>query len=283
MKSALECIPCMVEHSLHVAMMVTECQETRKSIIKNALARIADIDFDRSPPEMARDLHRIIRELTGVDDPYLILKDRSTEMALKLLPELREMAADNDFETIVRLVIAGNIIDYGADSHFKLSTARERIIEVMDMSIDTAAISRFERKLASARRVLYLCDNCGETVIDRLLIEPFKEKITIAVRGGAILNDATRREAEMSGLHELAEIIDSGDRSPGTVLKHCSEAFLNAFENADLIISKGQGNFETLSDTTRPICFLLRVKCPEVARNLNGVRMGSLQVITKNF
>ncbi len=285
MKSALDCIPCMVDHALHVAKMVTECPETRKSIVKQILEQISTIDFDATPPEMARNIHAIVRGITGIDDPYKELKDMSTDIALQLLPEVREVVekAENKFETIVRLTIAGNIIDFGADSHFELSTVKERIFEVLSMPIDLDAIELFRKKLESARKVLYLCDNCGEAVIDRLLIEPYKDKITVAVRGGAILNDVTTRDAERSGLHEVTEVIDSGDRSPGTVLKYVNDDFRKMFDSADLIISKGQGNFETLSDTDRPICFLLRVKCEEVSNTIGGDVLGSLQVINKNF
>ncbi len=285
MKSALECIPCMVGHVLQVSGMVTDCPDTRKKIVKKTMARIADIDFDSSPPEMARTLHQIIRDITGVDDPYRGLKDKSTEIALELLPELEKIVknATDKFETIVRLVIAGNIIDFGADSNFKLSTAKDRVMEVLSMPLNLDAVKKLEAKINAAQNILYLCDNCGEAVIDRLLIQPYRDKITIAVRGGAILNDVTRREAELSGLYGLAPLIDSGDRTPGTVIKFANPVFREAFENADLIISKGQGNYETLSDTDRPVCFLLRVKCPEVAKNLSNAPLGSLHVINRNF
>lgn len=285
MKSALDCIPCMVNHALHVSKMVTQCQETRKQIMKKTLEQIATIDFDSPPPEMARNLHAIIRDITGVDDPYQELKDMSTAIALQLLPELHTVVENSpdSFETIVRLVIAGNIIDFGADSYFELSTARDRVLEVLSMPLDLNAVRELKQKLDSARNILYLCDNCGEAVIDRLLIEPYKHKITIAVRGGAILNDVTPREAEHSGLYELASVVDNGDRSPGTVLKHVSDDFMRLFNSADLIISKGQGNFETLSDTDRPICFLLRIKCAEVLNHINDGELGSIQVINKNF
>ena len=285
MKSALDCIPCMVSHVLQVSGMVTDCPDTRKKIVKQAMARIADIDFDSTPPEMARTIHQIVRELTGADDPYRELKDQSTKLALELLPELETMVetAADKFETIVRLVIAGNIIDFGADSNFQLSTAKKRIMEVLSMPIDREAIRRLHDKMMTAQHILYLCDNCGEAVIDRLLIRPYRHKITIAVRGGAILNDVTRREATQSGLDTLAPLIDSGDRTPGTVLKFTGKDFQAAFQAADLIISKGQGNYETLSDTDRPICFLLRVKCPEVAKYLDCASLGSLYVIPRNF
>jgi len=285
MKSAIACVPCMVEHAVHVAQMVSPDLVKQEQIVKQVMAQIAAIDFNTAPPEMARTIHTIIRGVTGVDDPYLEVKDQSTELTQSLLPELRQLvdAFSDPFETIVRLVIAGNIIDFGADQNFELQTARERVMEVLQMPIDTDAVKKLHRKLDASRRVLYLLDNCGEAVIDRLLIEPYRDRITIAVRGGAILNDITRREVESSGLAGLAPIIDSGDRTPGTALKFVTPEFRRCFEDADLIVSKGQGNYETLSDTDRPICFLLRVKCPEVAGFLNDAPLGSLQTIIRNF
>lgn len=284
MKSVIDCIPCMVEHTLHVARMVTDSDERRRQIIKTVLAEVARIDFESTPPEMARKIHGIIRDMTGVDDPYLALKDQSTEMATELLPILRNLvdAAEDRFETIVRMVIAGNIIDFGADRHFDLQTVRSRVMEVLHMPLDRTAVIRLQKAMAGAGKILYLLDNCGEAVIDRLLIEPYREKITVAVRGGAILNDITPREVEASGLLGLAPVIDSGDRTPGTALRYVSPEFRRCFDAADLIISKGQGNYETLSDTARPIFFLLRVKCPQVAEHLGQVPLGSLQIIPRN-
>lgn len=284
MKSVIDCIPCMVEHTLHVARMVTDSDERRRQIIKTVLAEVARIDFESTPPEMARKIHGIIREMTGVDDPYLALKDQSTEMATELLPILRNLvdSAEDRFETIVRMVIAGNIIDFGADRHFDLQTVQTRVMEVLHMPLDRTAVIRLQTAMAGAGKILYLLDNCGEAVIDRLLIEPYREKITVAVRGGAILNDITPREVEASGLLGLAPVIDSGDRTPGTALRYVSPEFRRCFEAADLIISKGQGNYETLSETTRPIFFLLRVKCPQVAEHLEQAPLGSLQIIPRN-
>jgi len=285
MKNAIACIPCMVDHTIHVAQMVTASEEQRQDIVKQVMSEIAAIDFNASPPEMARTIHGIIRRVAGVDDPYQELKDQSTALAVSLLPELRNLvaASDDPFETTVRLVIAGNIIDFGADRHFDLNNARQRVMEVLQMPLDHGAVKKLRHAMDNAGRILYLLDNCGEAVIDRLLIEQYRDRITLAVRGGAILNDITRREVAASGLEGLSPIIDSGDRTPGTVLRFVSPEFQKIFNSADLIISKGQGNYETLSDTPRPTCFLLRVKCPEVARFMKDAPLGSLQVVIRNF
>jgi len=139
-----------------------------------------------------------------------------------------------------------------------------------------ANLAEFSRAIAAAERILYLADNAGEIVFDRLLIERLPtEKVTVAVRGLPVINDATLIDAEYAGITELVEVIDNGSDAPGTILEDCSEAFLERFHAADLIISKGQGNYETLSQVHKDIYFLLKVKCPVVARDV-GCQMNSL-------
>ena len=116
---------------------------------------------------------------------------------------------------------------------------------------------------------LYLADNAGEIVFDRLLIERLPaEKVTLAVRGGAVLNDATLIDAENTGITELVEVIRNGSDAPGTILEDCSEEFKRCFAAADLIVAKGQGNYESLSHFKKKIYFLLTVKCSVVAQDL---------------
>lgn len=284
MNSTLACIPCFVEHTLHVAKLTTDDEDQQFKIIKQVLAVAAEMELEQSPPEMARKIHRIIREVTGVEDAYQEIKDNSTAFARELMPLLRSEieAAENHFEAIVRLVIAGNIIDFGADRHFKLKDARERITEALNLHIDSSSVNHLRELMENAGSILYMMDNCGEAVFDRLLIEPFREKITIGIRGYPILNDITPREVDSSDIKDLARIIDTGDSTPGVSMQYSSAEFLDVFNNVDLIIAKGQGNYETLSNTSRPIVFLLRVKCPVVGEKLNA-DIGSLNVIIKNI
>jgi uncharacterized protein with ATP-grasp and redox domains len=137
-------------------------------------------------------------------------------------------------------------------------------------------IEEFERAVAQATRILYLTDNAGEIVFDRLLIEQLpRERVTVAVRGAPVINDATLADAEVAGIPNLVPVIDNGSDAPGTLLEDCSQSFRRHFEEADLIISKGQGNFETLRESCRPIFFLLRAKCDAVAQDL-GCPLGQM-------
>lgn len=285
MRSTLDCMPCFIEHAVHVARMVTSDEAKQLNIVNSVIKEMHLMDMAQTPPEMARMIHSIIRDVTGVDDAYRQIKDDSTEFALQLLPKLEEEIknSDNPFETMVRLVIAGNIIDFGADIHFKLETAIDRIREALTAPFDTDSLEIMKNSMEKAKNILYLADNCGEAVFDRFLIEPFKEKITLAVRGYPILNDITPREVSMSGLSGLVKVIDTGDASPGVVLKYASPEFVKAFHAADLIISKGQGNFETLNDSDRPIIFLFRVKCMVISRLFDNIEKGSLRIIPRNI
>jgi uncharacterized protein with ATP-grasp and redox domains len=145
--------------------------------------------------------------------------------------------------------------------------------------VDPDAAAALRRAVAGADRILYLCDNAGEIVFDRLLIEVLpSEKITAVVRGTPVINDATLEDARATGLTEVVRVMDNGSDAPGTLLETCSPAFRDCFAAADLIIAKGQGNFETLSETRgKRIFFLLKVKCPLIARDI-GEPTGRLVV-----
>ena len=175
------------------------------------------------------------------------------------------------------------MIDYGVNPDFDLSQAEGAIREVSSLPCDLNALADLEQRIENAGNIIYVLDNCGEAVLDRLLLETMKDKVTIAVRGGAILNDITRKEIEASNLSDF-RVIDTGCNAPGAPLKLVSSEFLSALNSADLVIAKGQGNFESMEEDfhARPIYFLLRAKCP-VIQNYLGVNFGSLQIIGRNL
>ena len=282
MKIKIDCIPCLIGHAIHVAKMVTDDDAVRHDIIKKTLANAGEMDLTLTPPEQARLIHQMIKTISGVSDPYQEVKDQSTEFALKLMPAVRRKIENsaNKFESIVRLVIAGNIIDYGIRD-FNLENATKQILDVFDMHIDFQAVELLEKKMNEAKKIFYMADNCGEAVFDRLLIERYSDKITLGVRGDAILNDITPREIKASKL-DIVPYVHTGDTTPGVSMLHSSKEFIDEMRSSDLVICKGQGNYETLSDYDRPIFFLLRVKCQIVADLIGDVKLGSLQAIPKN-
>lgn len=272
MRTYFDCIPCAIRQVLDSVRMITDDETIQEQVVREALGLWHDMDMRQSPPAMARKVHRVVRRITGVADPYLEIKERYNRLALEMAPELRAkiIASADPIETAIRLAIAGNIIDFGVNSTVNEDMVAETISRSLTDPLDLDAVQDFEEAIGQAKDILYLADNAGEIVFDRLLIEQMPiEKVTLAVRGAPILNDVVMADAQMVGLTDLVEVIDNGADVPGTILELCSEAFQRRFKDADLILSKGQGNFETLNDTDRDMFFLLRPKCPVLARHLN--------------
>jgi uncharacterized protein with ATP-grasp and redox domains len=272
MKTYLDCIPCFFRQALFAARAALNDEEIIKQVLDRIGVLVSEIPLHRPPPETGREVYRVVREVTGVDDPFVDLKDQSIKKALALYPSLERMVeiSGDPLETAVRLGIAGNIIDFGANPDFQLE---QDIQEALQKGPVINHQEAFKNRLEGAREILYLADNAGETVFDKLLIKVMAKPVIYAVRDGPVINDATVEDAVKSGLDEVARVVSSGCDAPGTILNRCSEEFLDLLRRADLIISKGQGNYETLSGEELPIFYLLKTKCPVIARDL-GVKQG---------
>jgi uncharacterized protein with ATP-grasp and redox domains len=272
MKTYLDCIPCFFKQALFAARAALDDEEKIKQVLDRIGDLVSEIPLHSSPPETGREVYRIVREVTGVNDPFASLKDESIRKALALYPSFKEVVetSGDPLETAVRLAVAGNIIDFGADPDFKLEQ------DIQEALRREPAINHFDvlkNKLKGAREILYLADNAGETVFDKIFIEAMAKPVVYAVRDRPVINDATVEDAIKSGLDEVARIVSSGCDAPGVIPNRCTEEFLDLFQRADLIISKGQGNYETLSSEQRPVFYLLKAKCPVIARDL-GVKQG---------
>jgi hypothetical protein len=279
MKTSIDCIPCFARQAVEAVAMAVDDGPDRERILRRLLHDIADADLDGIPVTISQRIQRIIRSETGRADPYRALKRRMNRTALDLLPALADLARrhPDPREAVVRLAIAGNLLDSGAKSRLEPEDLPERLASVLDMPLAGDVAELFEAA-DNAHCILYLCDNAGEIVFDRLLIEALPaEKITVVVRGSPVLNDATIEDAETAGIPAVAPVIDNGSDAPGTLIRECSEEFRGWFDRADLVIAKGQGNYETLSETGKDIFFLLAVKCPAIAAEI-GAPMGSLVV-----
>lgn len=283
MNSYLDCIPCFVRQALDAARMATDDPAAHEQMLRDVLRLTADMDLSDSPPVIGQTIHRRLRELTGIADPYAGVKKRFNQMALDMLPELRARvaAAKDPFAAAVRLAITGNIIDFGP----KGNTTEEDVYEAIAHAFSEPLhgdLSVFHDAVEHADTILYLADNAGEIVFDRVLVEHLLPKrVTLAVRGAPVINDATLEDAEKVGLTELAEVIDNGSDGPGAILSDCSPAFIDRFRTADLVIAKGQGNFETLSEEAGPLFFLFKAKCPVIAAHA-GVPLGAQVLVQGN-
>ena len=272
MRIYLDCIGCFVRQALDAARLATDDEQIHKNVVDQVLRLAADLDMSQSPPVIGQQIHRLIRSLVGSDDPYYRVKKQFNNLALKLYPELEErvMESEDPFATAVRLAIAGNIIDLGVKTSLAESDVEKTIEQSLTSHFDDNQIYEFKDAVTQAKKNLYLVDNAGEIVLDRLLIEQLPvERVTVVVKGEPVINDATMDDAIIAGLPKIVEVIDNGSDAPGTILETCSQAFRNRFKDADLIIAKGQGNYETLSDIDKNIFFILKAKCPVIARDLD--------------
>ena len=276
MMTSLDCIPCIIRQAVQAARFVTSDAAVHERIVRDVLATAATMDLKQSPPVVGQKVHRMLREMTGMDDPYHAIKAHFNRVALEMLPALsvNVKAASDPLAMAVRYAIAGNVIDLGITNDLTDNEVRRALDQVLSEPF-VGDWKEFRRAIADAKSILYLADNAGEIVFDRLLIEQLPPgRVTLAVRGGAVLNDATMADAWTARLQEIAEVIDNGSDAPGTLLGDCSGPFLKRFTEADLIIAKGQGNFETLSEEAANIFSLFQVKCPVVATH-TGLPIGT--------
>jgi hypothetical protein len=274
MKTNTHCIPCFLRQANETLDRIKVDEAQKRKILKVVSEAIFKVPFDKSPPHVAREVYKVITSLTGVTDPYKKEKEHANELVLKLYPELKKRVAEADdslFEAL-RLAAIGNIIDLGAKSSFSLE---DELKEDLNTEFKIFDYDEFNKGLDKAKSILYISDNTGEIVFDKLLIEEIKKPVILAVRGKPAINDATLEDAFSCGLDKIAQVISSGSDGPAAILDSCSKEFLDIFNSADFIISKGQGNFEELCDRNEDIFFIFKAKCPAVADHL-GVEVGDM-------
>jgi uncharacterized protein with ATP-grasp and redox domains len=267
----LDCFPCMVRQTLEAARMARADEALQRRIMHQALNLLSQhsVGTVSTPPEIAYQIHRMVHSQTGAEDPYREAKRAGTERALALYPELKEIVrqADDPLDAALRISIAGNIIDLGHSLAYDLKSTLDRVL-TQPFALDRREALR--AMASSARRILYLADNAGETVFDRVLIETLAVPVTYTVKGGPVLNDATRSDALEAGIAPAAEIVETGSDAPGTILSQCSDGFRRRFAEAELIVAKGQANYETLSDRGARVFFLLQVKCSVIGEDIGA-------------
>jgi len=271
MRTHLDCIPCLIRQTLDSVRFVTDDEQIHEQVVREVLRLASSMDMSQSVPAVAQKVHCLIRKLVGQNDPYRKVKNWSNTQALKLCHELKKLieTSNEPLEAAVRLAIAGNIIDFGVNHSLEESDIEKAIDDCLTSDFDKTQLECFENAVAEAKNILFIADNAGEIVFDRLLIEQLgPEKVTLAVKARPILNDATAEDAGAAGLIDLVEVIDNGDDAPGTILENCSGAFRYFFEAADVVIAKGQGNYESLSDVNKNIFFMLKAKCSVIAEHL---------------
>lgn len=280
MREVIDCIPCYLKQVMNVLQQAGIGEGEGQRILRAVLPLISQQDPGHYPAEnFSYILHRT-NELIDQVDPFREAKQKSNQAAMVLLPKLREIiiSSEDPLFTACQISGAGNVIDMAILPDYDVEASLEDAFRTVFARSD---YEDFRERLAAAGLVLILGDNSGEIAFDRLLVEQIRSRgleVVYAVKGGPVLNDATIEDADQTGMNEVARVIDNGNNFVGTNLKYCSAELKEVFSTADIVISKGQGNYECLEGAQEAgdkTFFLLRAKCPVVARQL-GVKLGEM-------
>lgn len=282
-----ECGPCFLRQGQQMAQLASKEAKVQQAIFHKVKALSRRLREGITPPEVASDIQAAVQKIVGPRDFYAEIKKISNKKALALYPKLKKRVDDADDRLLeaVKIAISGNIIDYGAKSVLDVDAEIEKFFhdESQVTEDNIPHYQDFRRDLLTVPRILYLADNAGEIVFDKILIEEIKalgKEVVVAVRGSAIINDATVEDARDCAVDVVARVITNGSDIPGTVLEKTSRDFQRIFHQAPLIISKGQGNYETLYHQKTPlIYFFFKVKCAMVAY-LAQARIGDVALRT---
>lgn len=277
MKAELACIPCIMKQAYNTAMRATDDVKKIRRILDLTADYLRNVELDTTPADASNFAYTITKEVTGLSDPYKEEKRRFNELCLEKVPALEKKieSLEDPLKAAVKVAIMGNIIDIGIGYAFDMDRELKRVFDG-EFAVDD--YDDFKKQLGSGgKRILYLGDNAGEIVFDRLLVERliYNHEVTFVVKKGPVINDATMEDASFVGMTDIVTVIDTGSDGIGVKWSEVSDEFIASYEAADIIISKGQGNFETMSDREKVIYFLLRAKCDSVAREL-GVSFGDI-------
>lgn len=284
MKGRLECIPCVIRQALEAVNLCTDNEELAEKVLREVLSYVLHEEWDKNTAEIGTNIHRIVKQITNNMDPYKPLKTKYNQLASDLCPKLKHIVeiSNNPLLTAVKIATLGNAIDFGPKTEIDIE---KEVKNLLDRSLAINDITQLKKSALKIKNILYLADNAGETFFDRILIDELvkrKIKVTYVVKTAPILNDATLQDAELSGITNVAKVMTTGTDCIGVLFKECSKEFLKEFERSKLVISKGQGNYESLSDIkNKEIYFLLKVKCPIISENIGAI-VGSI-VLKKSF
>lgn len=267
------CIECIINQSVKVANAIHADDLLSKRLTSAVEEMSKSFSYNDAPPEIASYVYEEMARIAHKTDLYDEVKELSTKKALSFVPFLKEklFTSQNKLLTATKIAVAGNVIDLAAEVEFDLDEELEKIFHTEFAHDD---FSLFEQKLCCAKSVLIIGDNVGEHIFDYLFIETLKESypnsaFSYMVRGNPIINDVTVKEAKEAGFDKICQVVDSGVNTPGFTYNRANSYSKELFDSADLVISKGMGNYECMSPSHREdICFLLKIKCGVVAASL---------------
>ena len=274
MRIHIECVPCFVRQGFETVSRVTQDVSIRWRVMREVCALAGNVSADVCPPQLAERIYDAVAAATGNPDPFVVEKHLANELALSLEPRFRGILSTvhDPLLAAVKFSIAGNSMDLGVVREYGDVGALADSMLAAPLAIDDYA--SFRQRMSVAEHILVVGDNNGEIVFDRLLIEEMRKvrdcRYTYVVRGRPVINDVTVEDARAVGMDRVAGLADSGSGAPGLVLAVCSEKVREMFLSADMVVAKGQGNYEALSDAPREVFFLLMVKCQVVSRDLHA-------------
>lgn len=286
MKISYECGPCFLRQAREAMDLSTDDELLKMELMEDIFKFLSDnFKLGANSNSTGSAMHNMIKQKTGCSDPYYKEKIEGNEIALKYLPDVKRiLEKDDSLENYVKIAIIGNILDFGA---FTLDDDIESVIkDSLKKDLVIKDIEEFENSLKSNDDVLYLVDNTGEIVFDKLLLAKIKEyglNITIAVKSEPILNDACMEEALDAGLDEFGKIVEIGAGTVGYVDSEISDEFREIFNAHKFIISKGMGNYEGLTEidlSKKEVYFLLCAKCNTISKDI-GVNLHDMLLFKK--
>jgi uncharacterized protein with ATP-grasp and redox domains len=298
MKGDLLCIPCTLRAAYDIAAKATENEDLRRRIITETLKWLNENDVlsNMTPAMLHTYVFRLVQKITGNRDPFAYLKRESNKLAMRLAPilkdEIRRQSFKDSFKIAALGAVCGNAIDFEVEGYqVSFGDLEKSLLECLKGDLIINDIPKLIDALSKSKLVLYLPDNAGEIVFDKIFIEVivdnFPVKVLAAVKSGPILNDATMDDALEVGLNEFADVITTGSDSIGLNLNECSEDFLKRLKNVNVIIAKGQGFYESITEIEhiirKPIAYMLKAKCSVVAKSLNVSRGSNVVKLVSKY
>lgn len=268
-----KCLPCVVNQAIKVANISNV--NNKEELLREVFSYLSKITFDETTPELIGEIFDLFKKYTNNPDPYKDTRSYYNTLFLKLLPNFDDRIdqSDHSFQMAVKYAIVGNIIDFNPIHNTLLEDIYDYFDKMDELEFAVDDSQSLINDILAAKSLLYLGDNCGEICLDKLLLKKIKElnpslNLLFGVRGKAVVNDSIAEDAYAVGIDEYAQIIDNGDGSLGTVLHRTSQKFKELYDNADVVISKGQANYECLSEENKTIYFLLMTKCDVIAKDI---------------
>lgn len=281
MKINYNCLPCLINQVVKISEMTNV--PNRDELFRDVFKFLGEIDFNKTNPEVIGETFKMVKKHIGNEDPYLNIRRYYNRLFLEMEKEFEDKisASNSPIETAIKYAILGNIIDFNPIHTTKMEDVMTYFNEVDHRELIINNVAELIDELKRGKTLLYLGDNCGEICLDKILVKQIKAlnprlDIYFGTRGAAVVNDSIEEDAYAVGIDKYANVVSNGDYSLGTVLERASDKFKEIYKKADVVIAKGQANYESLSEEKdKSIYFMLMTKCEVIASDI-GVAQKSM-------